>query len=444
MDALNNIPTKTDSELVPHSSLWCYIRIGLCASLFLIVGLLGWAWAMNLAGAILASGHIVVESNLKKVQHPTGGVVGELLVREGQFVHNGDVVLRLDETVTRSNLAMVTKALDELEGQKARLEAERVQKDSIVFPESLLQRQDNLEIEAIIKGQQHLFEARRTSLQGQKSQLKERIEQYQIEIKGFEAQQIAKEKEIAIIKDELAGIEQLYRKKLIAYSRLTALQREAAKLEGERGQYIASQAQTRGRIAETELQILQLDQNMLTEVLKELRDIDTRIGEYVERKVTAEDQLKRIDIRAPQDGIVHQLAVHTVGGVISPAEILMMVVPQNDHLTVEANVMPQDIDQISLGQQAVVRFSAFNQRTTPELFGSVTRIAAELTKDPQTQASWYVIRIELSDEELKKLKDLKLIPGMPAEVHVQTGERSVLSYFLKPLTDQFARAFREE
>ena len=443
MDDQNSNPSQT--EQMPHVSLWRYVKVGIFASLFLIVGLLGWAWIMNLAGAVIASGHVVVDSNLKKVQHPTGGVVGELLVREGQEVHLGDVVLRLDETVTRANLAMVTKALNELEGQKARLEAERDNADGVVFPASLLdQISSNPDIEPVLKGQRHLFEARRSSLQGQKSQLKERIEQYHLEIKGFEAQQEAKEKEIALIKDELVGVELLYKKKLIAYSRLTSLQREAAKLEGERGQYIASQAQTRGKIAETELQILQLDQNMLTEVLKELRDIDTRIGEYVERKVTAEDQLKRIDIRAPQDGIVHQLAVHTVGGVISPAEILMLVVPHNDQLTVETNVMPQDIDQISLGQKAVVRFSAFNQRTTPELFGTVTRIAAELTKDPQTQASWYTVRVELTDDELTKLKDLKLIPGMPVEAYIQTGERSVLSYFIKPLTDQFSKAFREE
>ena len=432
-------------EKSPHPSMKRYVRIGLFVSMFLVVGLFGWAWLMNLAGAVIASGNVVVESNLKKVQHPTGGVVGELLVKEGQEVRSGDVVLRLDETVTRANLAMVTKTLNELNGQKARLEAERDGADIIEFPVELVELAKNdPDVQKILKGEQHLFSARKESLKGQKSQLKERIDQYQVEIEGLRAQQEAKTREINLIKDELEGVALLYKKKLIAYSRLTALQREEAKLEGERGQYVASQAQTRGRIAETELQILQLDQNMLTEVLKELHDVDARIGEYVERKVAAEDQLKRVEIRAPQDGIVHQLAVHTVGGVISPAEILMLVVPHNDELTIEANVMPQDIDQISYGQLAVVRFSAFNQRTTPELFGSVTRIAAEVTKDPQTQASWYTVRVELPEAEMKRLGDLKLVPGMPVEVHIQTGERSVLSYFMKPLSDQFARAFRED
>jgi len=427
------------------NSLRRYVRTGIGLSVFLVVGIGGWAALAHLSGAVIAPGTVVVDTNLKKVQHPTGGIVGELLVKDGVFVRNGDIIIRLDETVTRANLAVIVKSLDELEGRRARLEAERDERQAVIFPDILQLRRDNeIDIRKIIEGEQRLFTARKASRNGQKSQLRERIAQARLEIEGLEAQRTAKVEEIALIRSELVGVEGLYDKKLVPLSRVTALQREATRLDGERGQFIAAIAQARGKIAETELQIIQLDQDLLTEVLKELREIEGKQGEYVERRIAAEDQLKRIDIRAPQDGIVHQLAVHTVGGVITAGEVLMLVVPQSDALTVEAHVSPQDIDQVSVGQEAVVRLSAFSQRTTPELFGKVTRVSADLTKDPQTQLSWYTVRVELPESELQRLGKLKLVPGMPAEAHIQTGERTTLSYLIKPLADQFAKAFREE
>lgn len=444
MTASQDKPSTASSEKTSRS-LQHYLKLGIGFSLLLVVGIGGWAILADLAGAVIAPGSIVVDTYSKKVQHPTGGIVGELLVKDGMSVHTGDIVVRLDETVTRANLAVVIKSLDESEGRKARLDAERDDEAEVIFPESLASRENSdAEVRKIIRGERNLFLARKQSRVGQKSQLRERVAQLHLEIEGLDAQRDAKAREVALIKDELVGVESLYEKKLVPYARLTALQREATRLDGERGQLIASIAQARGKIVETELQIIQLDQDFKTEVLKELREIEGKVGELVERKVAAEDQLKRVDIRAPQAGIVHQLAVHTIGGVITAGEVLMLIVPQSDALTIEANVPPQDIDQISLGQEAVIRLSAFSQRTTPELFGKVTRISADLTKDPQTHASWYTVRIELPEEELKRLGKLKLVPGMPAEAHIQTERRSALSYFIKPLADQFSRAFREE
>ena len=228
-----------------------------------------------------------------------------------------------------------------------------------------------------------------------------------------------------------------------AITKYTATQREAARLEGEWGRLIASAAQARGRIAETELQIIQLDQNRKTEVIKDLREIQAKEAELNERRIAAEDQLKRIDIRAPQSGVVHQLAVHTVGGVINAGEPVMLIVPSGDALVVEARVAPQDIDQVKLGQPAFVRFSTFNVRTTPELKGHVSRVAAGLTQDPQSNLSYYAIRVTLAGEELKRLGEQRLLPGMPGEVHIKTAERTTISYLVKPLSDQIARAFTE-
>ena len=225
---------------------------------------------------------------------------------------------------------------------------------------------------------------------------------------------------------------------------LSRLERDAARLNGERAQYIASRAQAKGKITETELQIIQVDKDMVSEVSKDLRETNDKIGELIERKVTAEDQLRRVDIRAPQDGVVEQSTVHTVGGVINAGDAIMLIVPQTDNLSVEARVNPQDIDQLQLGQKTLLRFSAFNQRTTPELIGIVSRVSADTTTDQRTGQSYYTMRVALPPEEVAKLGEVKLIPGMPVEAFVQTGDRTMMSYLVKPLQDQLMRAFREK
>jgi HlyD family secretion protein len=360
-------------------------------------------------------------------------------------VKAGDIVVRLDETVTRANLAIVTRGLTELTARKARLEAERDGQEGVNFPNDLVQRaKDDPEVERVLAAERKLFDLRRSSRAGQKAQLRKRIEQLQQEIEGLSAQQAAKAKEITLIERELTGVRDLFQKNLVQMNRLTSLEREATRLDGERGQLIASMAQAKGKIAELELQIIQIDQDLSSEVAKEMRDVDGKIGEFIERKVTAEDQLKRVDIRAPQDGTVFQSTVHTVGGVITAGDAIMMIVPEADKLSVEAKVNPQDIDQLQLGQSVLLRFSAFNQRTTPEIFGTITRISADTATDQRTGQSYYTIRIAMPPEEVARLGEVKLVPGMPVETFVQTGQRTVMSYLVRPLYDQITRAFREK
>ncbi|MFL5179351.1 MAG: HlyD family type I secretion periplasmic adaptor subunit [Microvirga sp.] len=423
-------------------SIRSHLLGGLAVVALLAGGVGGLAATTELSGAVIAPGSLVVDSNVKKVQHPTGGVVGELRARDGDKVKAGDIVVRLDETITQANLAIVVKSLNELQSRLARLEAERDNVDAIVFPAELLARADDPELARSMTGERNLFEFRKSARAGQKAQLRERIAQLKEEIQGLTGQVAAKKRETELIGQELEGVRDLWRKNLVQIQRVTALERDAARLEGERGQLIASTAQAKGKISEIELQILQIDQDLRSEVAKDLREVQGKIAELVERKVAAEDQLKRIDIRAPQNGMVHQSTVHTVGGVITPGEAIMLIVPEADALTVEAKLAPQDIDQVRVGQTAALRFSAFSQRTTPELDGVVSRVSADLTTDQRTGAAYYVVRITLSESELARLEGLRLVPGMPVEAFIRTGERTVLSYVMKPFTDQITRSFR--
>jgi len=407
------------------------------------MGVGGWAATTEIAGAVVAPGSLVVDTSVKKVQHPTGGVVGELHVRDGDHVKEGQILVRLDETQTRANLAIVVKSLDELAARRTRLEAERDDVAKLKFPADLVARLSDEEVNRVVTGEQRLFELRRSARLGQTSQLRERVSQLQEQIRGTEDQIKAKKREIELINQELHGVRELWQKNLVQLTRVTALERDAARLEGERGSLVSSVAQIKGKITETELQILQIDQDMRTEVGKDLAEIRSKYSELVERKIAAEDQLKRIDIRAPQDGFVHQLNVHTVGGVVTQGEPLMVIVPEADELTVEARIDPQKIDQLHLGQNATLRFSAFDQRTTPEVEGQVTRISADLSQDQKTGASFYTIRISMKADQVERLGARKLIPGMPVEAFVQTHDRTVLSYLVKPISDQVTKAFRE-
>jgi HlyD family secretion protein len=431
-------PTSSQKSINRH------VLAGVLIVALLAGGVGGWAATSEISGAVIAAGQIVVDSNVKKVQHPSGGIVGDLRVHDGDRVKTGDIVVRLDDTITRANLAIVTKGLNELIARKARLEAERDGAEKITFPKELTDQTGNPDVSSAIASENKLFDARRISRENQRDQLRNQVKELGEQIAGFTAQQQAKQKEIQLIQRELEGVRDLYQKNLVQLSRLTQLEREAARLEGERGQFISSIAQSKVKISDTQLQIIQIDQDLASDVGKELREIDGKIGEYVERKVTAEDQLRRIDIRAPQDGTVFQSAVHTVGGVITAGEPIMMIVPEADNLAVEAKTNPAEIDQLQIGQRALLRFTNFNQRTTPEIYGYVTRISADISTDQRSGASYYTIRIGMPAEEVAKLGDVKLVPGMPVETFVQTGDRTVISYLAKPFTDQLKRAFREK
>ncbi len=420
-----------------------HVLVGAAAVALLAGGLGVWAVTSEVSGAVVASGHLVVESNVKAVQHLSGGVVGTLNVRDGDQVQAGDVLLRLDDTLTRANLAIVTKSLDELSARRARLTAERDGVDKIAVPEDLLIRASADHVAGAIAGEQNLFTLRRAARDGQIQQLGKRIAQLEEEIAGVGAQKDGKEREIALIEEELIGVRDLWEKKLIQRSRLLELERAAARLEGERGQLAAALAQAKGRISEMELAIIQIEQDMRSEVARELRETEGQTAELEERRVAAEELLRQVDIRAPQSGRVHELAVHTIGGVIGPGESVLRIVPSADDLTVEARVAPQDIDQVHPGQPAFLRLSAFNQQTTPELAGEVSSVSPDLIEDSRGGASYYNVRVSIAANEIDPVEEQSLKPGMPVEAFLRTSDRTVMSYLFKPLSDQINRAFRE-
>ena len=426
------------------ASLRRHLMVGSALVAMVVGGAGGWAATAEISGAVVALGSIVVDSNIKRVQHPTGGVVAEVQVRDGDRVEAGDLLVRLDDTVTRSNLAIVTKQLDELAARKARLETERDGDEAISFPEALTARVGNPEVARLVSGERKLYESRSAARLGQQAQFRQRIEQLTEEIRGHATQITAKTQEAAFIARELAGIRELWQKNLLPISRLTTLEREATRIEGERGQLIAGIAQARGKIAETELQIIQIDRDLSSEVGKDIREIEAKVGELIERKVTAEDQLKRIEVRAPHAGIIHQSTVHTIGGVIAQGETMMLIVPNTDKLDAEIRIAPQDIDQLQLGQMARLRFTAFNRRTTPEISGKVNRVSADRTVDQLTGQHYFTARVTLSAEEVALLGEVKIVPGIPVEAFVMTSQRTVLSYLTKSLHDQVYRAFREK
>jgi HlyD family secretion protein len=423
-------------------SIQSHLIAGTAAVILLVAGMGGWAYWTEISGAVIAPGVLVVDSNVKKVQHPTGGVVRELLVDNGDHVIAGQVIVRLDETQARANLAILIKRLDELVARQAREEAERDGSDEVTFPAEIINRRSQPDVAKLIAGQERLFEIRRNAREGQRAQLTERIEQYKQEIAGFLAQEIAKVSESDWIRKELEGVMTLWKKNLVQFTRVVSLQRDAARTDGERAGLVSSIAQAKNKIAEIELQILQIDQDLRAEVGKDLASIRAEIAETSEQKIAAEDVLTHIDIRAPQNGIVHELTVHTVGGVIAAGEAIMMIVPREDTLDVEAKIAPQMINQVRIGQTAVLRFSSFDQRTTPEIDGLVTRISPDLVKDPKSNEQYYSVRIAI---RLNMLTDpeLELVPGMPVESFIKTDNRTVLSYLMKPLSDQIKRAFRE-
>jgi HlyD family secretion protein len=420
-----------------------HIRYGSALVAMLVFGLGGWAATNEIVSAVIAQGSVAIESNVKKVQHPTGGVVGQLYVHDGDHVTAGQLLIRLDETASRADLEIVRKALNGLYARKARLAAERDGADAVAVPPELADTRDDPDAKEALASERKLFAARRQARLGQQDQLKQRIGQLDEQVAGLNAQKQANDKGVALTEQELQGVRDLWTKNLIQLNRLTTLQREEARLQGEGGQLIASAAVAKGKIAETQLQILQIDQDFVSDVAKQLRETESKIGENVERKVAAEDRLKRTDIRAPQDGIVFQSTANTIGGVITAGDPIMLIVPESDQLMVEVKIDPKDIGEIRLGQPAVLRFSAFSLRTTPEVNGTVSRIAADTSTDQRTGQSYYLVRIAMRAAAVGDLFELKATPGMPVEAFIRTGEGTLLSYLVKPLHDQLLQAYRQ-
>jgi len=419
------------------------LRTGLRA--LLIVGGVagGWMALVPLSGAVVVPGNLVVQSNVKTIQHPTGGVVAQIPVHNGMRVNAGDLLLRLDATQAQASLQVVSKQLDEARAKIARLVAERDGLPKPTIPPEMSSRLDDPNVKTVLASEASLFRARTTARESQKELLKSKVSQLGEEIVGLEAQVASKAKQLELIAGELTGVQELFDKRLVPIARLTALQREAARIEGERGQLISTIAETKTKVDEAKLQLVRLDQDVRTEVVKDLGEVQGKEAELSERSVAARDILERIEMRAPTSGVIHQLNAHTIGGVIRAGDAVMEVVPDSDDLQIEARLQPNDIDQVRKGQQAFVRFSAFNQRVTPQLKGQVSYVSPDTTRDQQTGTSYFTVRIMLPEEERRLLAGLQLMSGMPAEVFMQTGSRTMLSYLSKPILDQFQRAFVE-
>jgi HlyD family secretion protein len=413
-------------------------------SVFLAVGVLGgWSAFASIHGAVIAPATIVVESNTKRIQHRDGGIVDAILVKDGDHVEAGQDLVVLDSTDNVAELGIIDSVLSEELAKRARLEAERDEAAEVMFPEQLTSHQNDPGIAKLMIGQQKLFAAKRATIQGKVEQLKQQIGQIDEQVQGILAQADAKERQIKLIAEELVGLLDLQAKGLVPNTRVLAMQRERARLEGERGELIATKASAESRVGEVKLQILQIREETLSETLAQLRETEARIAELNERRVSIKTRLERTTIRAPISGAVYQLSVHTVGGVITPAETLMLIVPESDDLVLQAQVPPSQIDRVTLGQVARVRFSAFDTRVTPEIGAEVTHVAADVSRVDANSPPFYMVQLKIPAAELALLGDNRLRPGMPAEAFIQTGARTPLSYMVKPLFDQIAHSWRE-
>src|SRR5262245_11995908 len=405
--------------------------------------LVGWAGFVPLSGAVVVAGRLVVQSSVKKVQHPQGGIVASINVRNGSKVSAGEELIRLDQTAARANLQVVARQLDEIRLRIARFKAERDNVTTPRWPTEWVAHLDAAERDQLLASEEDLFAARASTRRGQQELAASRITQLEKQIAGLEAQQKSNGKQMGITSGELKGVEDLLRQKLVTLPRATALQREAAHLDGVEGQLASQIAETRAKVSEARLQALQAEQTFQSELLRDLREAEAKEGELMERRLAADDQMNRTIIRASTSGTVQELAVHTVGGVVAPAEVLMTIVPENDSLAIEARLSADKVDQVHNGQSAHVRLSALNQHTTPELAGVVTLVSADIVRDPQSSVAYYDVKIDLPPEEVRRLGTLQLVPGMPAEIFLLTQNRTMLSYLFKPMTDQLSRMFRE-
>ena len=425
---------------------WSVVRpmvIGLLALLVLVGGFGTWAVMAQITGAVIASGQIEVDRNRQVIQHPDGGVVEAILVDEGDTVEAGDLLIQLDPTVLRSELIVVEGQLFEIMARRGRLEAERDASDIITFPDALL-AYDRPEIDDLLAGQERLFQARLESAAKTKEQLAQRRAQIVSQISGIKAQQDALTRQQELIVQELADQQSLLDRGLAQASRVSALQREEANLLGRVGELAAAEAQAAEQITGIEIEILTLETTRREEAITRLRDLQFNELELSERQRTLIEQLDRLDIRAPVSGIVYGLQVFAERSVIRPADPVMFLVPQDRPLVIAAQVQLIDVDQIFVGQEATMRFSALDQRRTPELLGEVTLVSADAFQDDSAIEPFYRIELRLKDGEIDRLPaDVTLIPGMPVESFVRTADRSPMDYLIKPLSDYFVKAFRE-
>ncbi len=424
--------------------LWPYAAAGLAMVVLLLGGAGGWAALAPLDGAVVAPAVVTVESHRKTVQHREGGIVRAILVREGDAVQTGDSLVQLDDTEPHAELAILEGNLVALRSGEARLIAERGGAGEVRMTADLLLRiATEPMVAAAIEAERLVFEARRTSREGEIGLLQQRILAFEEEIRGTELQVRSKRRQQILIEEELEGVRYLYAKGYAPRTRLLALEREAERLGGEIGAHRSEAARARAAILEIRLHILQIEKTFREEVAEELRDAQAEIARVTEERRTALDAFERTQIRAPQSGYVVGLSVHTIGGVVGAGQAIMDIVPATDRLMLEAQVAPQDIDKVADGQEVLVRLSALDRSETPEVSGSVLTVSADRLVSPDGATPYYLVQIDINESELAKWKDPILLPGMPAEAFIKTGQRTALSYLFKPITDSLHRAVRD-
>lgn len=419
------------------------ILAGVCVAALTFGGLGTWAASADLASAVLAPGTFVVEGDRKLVQHLEGGVVSQLFVKDGDSVEAGQLLLSLDATQVRASLGVLRANLDAALAERARLVAEREEKAAVVFPDALIERGEDPGVQETVTGQNRLFEARLAAFEGRVEVLRQRIAQLKEEITGIEAQQRSKTRQVALIGEELAGLQELFAKGLTEKPRILALQRDQARLEGERGEHLAAIARAKKAIGETELEILQSTLQRQEEISTSLREVQTRILDLSERIAAARDRVDKIELRAPTAGVVVSLAITTEGAVLQPGETVLEIVPHDTRLVIEAKLRPDDIDSVAVGQTARLRLTALVQRTTPTLTGRVIYVSADRLEEQRSGEPYFLALVALDPNQIARLEGQPVLPGMPAEVMVETGARTALDYLVQPISDTLAKAWRE-
>lgn len=420
------------------------VLLGIFALALLIGGFGIWSWSARIAGAVVASGQVEVEQRRQVVQHPDGGVVAEILIHDGESVAAGQPLIRLDGTLLDTELTIVEGQYFEILARRGRLEAERAENAQIVFPDELIEAaQTHPQYDALMQGQRSLFQARLNTLGQSLGQLAKQSEQVESQIGGIDAQAAALQQQRDFISQELRDQRALLEKGLAQAPRVLSLEREAARLDGQLGETTATRARAVTQLAEIDLSRLEKTAAHREAAETELRDLGYRELELAERRRALTEQVSRLDIRAPVSGIVQELQVTTPRSVIRPADPILYLIPQDRPLVVAARIATINIDEVHPGQEVVLRFSSFSSRTTPEIDGILSRVSADTLIDQATQIPYYRAEVTIPPDQLDKLKGLDLVPGMPVEVYVQTGERSPIAYLVKPLSDYFTRAFRE-
>ncbi|MEM6682439.1 MAG: HlyD family type I secretion periplasmic adaptor subunit [Pseudomonadota bacterium] len=432
---------EDDRAIAAQTKIRREIRVAIIFLSVFVLLFCGAGVFVPIGGAVIAAGTVAVESNVKRVAHPNGGIIEEILVRDGDQVEKGDPLIRLNTNVASASAELSSRSVAQLLAQKARLEALQEGRDSLTFAAELSQAQD-AESRAAMQTEQRLFDLVRAEQTAIVAQLNERVRQYQEQISGISAQIVALKTQQELIEPELAGVRDLYERGYVTITRLNELERTSASLSGSLGALQSDAARARAGISETKEQILQIQQSTRAQAGADLASTNAALNDRRMASVSAADTFDRSVIVAPGDGIIDKLVFTTRGEVITPAETILEIVPLNDELLLEASIAPADIDQVSMGQSAMVRFSAFNLSETPQFDGHVTFISAEVAVDPNTGLSFYRARIQL-DKAQSQTSAIAILPGMPAEIFIETGRRSVLSYVTKPLQDQLARAFKD-